>query len=219
MSLLFVYHTPPPFPGTDTFYVTWGAAHEAGSVIAPGQPLPPHGRPLGRLNSADLKEVIYKVGGGTWGVSATGSVKALPLMSKTPLSPPAGCGPVQQGQSRAGATPLPRGPGAHVPRGPCSQPAWGVAAVGGPLRGGPSYRRRRRQPHARRHPPDAQDPPGIRPQAVQGRPEKRKGGLHAPSSALPSLAQAPRDGVPVCDCAPCRRCSRPAWRAGRWLCS
>nr|XP_023648221.1 cytoplasmic dynein 2 heavy chain 1 isoform X1 [Paramormyrops kingsleyae]XP_023648222.1 cytoplasmic dynein 2 heavy chain 1 isoform X1 [Paramormyrops kingsleyae] len=44
----------------DTFYVTWGAAHEARSAIAPGQPLPPHGRPLGRLNSADLKEVIHK---------------------------------------------------------------------------------------------------------------------------------------------------------------
>ncbi|XP_063807614.1 cytoplasmic dynein 2 heavy chain 1 isoform X2 [Pseudophryne corroboree] len=43
-----------------SFYVTWGALHEAGSVLAPGQPLPPHGRPLGRLNSDDFKEVIKK---------------------------------------------------------------------------------------------------------------------------------------------------------------
>uniref|UniRef100_W5MJK1 Cytoplasmic dynein 2 heavy chain 1 n=1 Tax=Lepisosteus oculatus TaxID=7918 RepID=W5MJK1_LEPOC len=45
---------------SDAFYVTWGAAHEAGSVIAPGQSLPPHGKPLGRLNSTDLREVIHK---------------------------------------------------------------------------------------------------------------------------------------------------------------
>ncbi|XP_075054902.1 cytoplasmic dynein 2 heavy chain 1 [Mixophyes fleayi] len=42
------------------FYVTWGALHEVGAVLAPGQPLPPHGRPLGRLNSADFKDVINK---------------------------------------------------------------------------------------------------------------------------------------------------------------
>ncbi|XP_062407923.1 dynein cytoplasmic 2 heavy chain 1 [Sardina pilchardus] len=45
---------------SDTFYVTWGAAHEVGAVMAPGQSLPPHGKPLGRLDSADLKEVIRK---------------------------------------------------------------------------------------------------------------------------------------------------------------
>ncbi|XP_076138461.1 cytoplasmic dynein 2 heavy chain 1 [Alosa pseudoharengus] len=45
---------------SDTFYVTWGAAHEAGAIMAPGQSLPPHGKPLGRLDSADLKEVIRK---------------------------------------------------------------------------------------------------------------------------------------------------------------
>ncbi|XP_053312461.1 cytoplasmic dynein 2 heavy chain 1 isoform X2 [Spea bombifrons] len=45
---------------TDLFYVTWGALHEAGGVFAPGQSLPPHGRPLGRLNSADLKDIIKK---------------------------------------------------------------------------------------------------------------------------------------------------------------
>jgi len=28
--------------------------------VAPGQPLPPHGKPLGKLNSADLKDVIRK---------------------------------------------------------------------------------------------------------------------------------------------------------------
>ncbi|CAH2225380.1 cytoplasmic dynein 2 heavy chain 1 [Pelobates cultripes] len=45
---------------TDSFYVTWGALHEAGAVFAPGQSLPPHGRPVGRLNSVDLKDVIKK---------------------------------------------------------------------------------------------------------------------------------------------------------------
>ncbi|XP_068122972.1 cytoplasmic dynein 2 heavy chain 1 isoform X2 [Hyperolius riggenbachi] len=44
----------------ESFHVTWGALHEAGSVLAPGQPLPPHGRPLGRLNSTDFKDVIKK---------------------------------------------------------------------------------------------------------------------------------------------------------------
>ncbi|XP_056467776.1 cytoplasmic dynein 2 heavy chain 1 isoform X1 [Gadus chalcogrammus] len=43
---------------SDGFYVTWGASE--GSVMAPGQSLPPHGKPLGRLNSADLREVIQK---------------------------------------------------------------------------------------------------------------------------------------------------------------
>ncbi|NXV90779.1 DYHC2 protein, partial [Calonectris borealis] len=42
----------------DIFYVTWGACQEA--FITPGQALPPHGRPLGRLNSADLKDIIQK---------------------------------------------------------------------------------------------------------------------------------------------------------------
>ncbi|KAI1893942.1 hypothetical protein AGOR_G00128840 [Albula goreensis] len=45
---------------SDSFYVTWGAAHEAGAVMAPGQSLPPHGKPLGCLNTADLREVIHK---------------------------------------------------------------------------------------------------------------------------------------------------------------
>ncbi|XP_051782842.1 cytoplasmic dynein 2 heavy chain 1 isoform X2 [Erpetoichthys calabaricus] len=44
---------------TDSYYVTWGA-HEPGTIIAPGQPLPPHGKPLGRLSTADLTEVIRK---------------------------------------------------------------------------------------------------------------------------------------------------------------
>uniref|UniRef100_A0A8D0H431 Cytoplasmic dynein 2 heavy chain 1 n=1 Tax=Sphenodon punctatus TaxID=8508 RepID=A0A8D0H431_SPHPU len=44
----------------DNFFVTWGARHEAGAVIAPGQVFPPHGRPLGKLNSTDLKDVIKK---------------------------------------------------------------------------------------------------------------------------------------------------------------
>lgn len=40
--------------------MTWGAAE--GAVMAPGQALPPHGKPLGRLDLADLSEVIKKVG-------------------------------------------------------------------------------------------------------------------------------------------------------------
>lgn len=43
----------------DGFYVTWGASE--GAVTAPGQSLPPHGKQLGRLDSADLKQVIQKV--------------------------------------------------------------------------------------------------------------------------------------------------------------
>uniref|UniRef100_A0A8C3BC42 Cytoplasmic dynein 2 heavy chain 1 n=1 Tax=Cairina moschata TaxID=8855 RepID=A0A8C3BC42_CAIMO len=42
----------------DIFYVTWGACQEA--FTTPGQALPPHGRPLGRLNSTDLKDTIKK---------------------------------------------------------------------------------------------------------------------------------------------------------------
>ncbi|XP_072467338.1 cytoplasmic dynein 2 heavy chain 1 isoform X1 [Notamacropus eugenii] len=44
----------------DSFYVTWGARHDARARTAPGQPLPPHGKPLGKLNSADLRDVIKK---------------------------------------------------------------------------------------------------------------------------------------------------------------
>ncbi|XP_069747277.1 cytoplasmic dynein 2 heavy chain 1 isoform X4 [Narcine bancroftii] len=43
-----------------SFYVTWGASHEAGSMTAPDQPLPPHGKMLGKLSSSDLKDVIQK---------------------------------------------------------------------------------------------------------------------------------------------------------------
>lgn len=43
----------------DGFYVTWGASE--GAVMAPGQSLPPHGKQLGRLDLADLKQVIQKV--------------------------------------------------------------------------------------------------------------------------------------------------------------
>ncbi|TMS07235.1 Cytoplasmic dynein 2 heavy chain 1 [Larimichthys crocea] len=43
---------------TDGFYVTWGASE--GAVMAPGQSLPPHGKQLGRLDLADLKQVIQK---------------------------------------------------------------------------------------------------------------------------------------------------------------
>lgn len=51
----------PLFVSADSFYVTWGARHNSGTRAAPGQPLPPHGKPLGKLNSADLKDVIRKV--------------------------------------------------------------------------------------------------------------------------------------------------------------
>ncbi|XP_077984893.1 cytoplasmic dynein 2 heavy chain 1-like [Glandiceps talaboti] len=45
----------------DAYYVTWGARSEAGAPIsAPGAPLPPNGKPLGRLNKDDLREVINK---------------------------------------------------------------------------------------------------------------------------------------------------------------
>ncbi|EMP37963.1 Cytoplasmic dynein 2 heavy chain 1 [Chelonia mydas] len=44
----------------DSFYVTWGARHEVGAFRAPEQALPPHGKPLGKLTSEDLKDVIKK---------------------------------------------------------------------------------------------------------------------------------------------------------------
>lgn len=49
------------FISTDSFYVTWGARHDSGTRALPGQPLPPHGKPLGILNSAELRDVIKKV--------------------------------------------------------------------------------------------------------------------------------------------------------------
>ncbi|XP_061923239.1 dynein cytoplasmic 2 heavy chain 1 isoform X1 [Entelurus aequoreus] len=42
----------------DGFYVTWGVSE--GVVMTPGQTLPPHGKQLGRLSSADLKQIIQK---------------------------------------------------------------------------------------------------------------------------------------------------------------
>ncbi|XP_070553238.1 cytoplasmic dynein 2 heavy chain 1-like isoform X2 [Ptychodera flava] len=43
------------------YYVTWGARAEAGGTVsAPGAPLPPTGKPLGRLNKDDLRDVINK---------------------------------------------------------------------------------------------------------------------------------------------------------------
>ncbi|XP_038236236.1 cytoplasmic dynein 2 heavy chain 1 isoform X1 [Dermochelys coriacea] len=44
----------------DSFYVTWGARHEVGAFRAPEQVVPPHGKPLGKLTSEDLKDVIKK---------------------------------------------------------------------------------------------------------------------------------------------------------------
>lgn len=56
-----MYRTSKLFVVTDSFYVTWGAQHNPATRAVPGQPLPPHGKPLGKLNSADLKDVIKKV--------------------------------------------------------------------------------------------------------------------------------------------------------------
>uniref|UniRef100_G1NQJ1 Cytoplasmic dynein 2 heavy chain 1 n=1 Tax=Meleagris gallopavo TaxID=9103 RepID=G1NQJ1_MELGA len=42
----------------DIFYVTWGACQEA--FTTPGQALPPHGKPLGKLNSTDFIDTIKK---------------------------------------------------------------------------------------------------------------------------------------------------------------
>uniref|UniRef100_A0A4W6FB67 Cytoplasmic dynein 2 heavy chain 1 n=1 Tax=Lates calcarifer TaxID=8187 RepID=A0A4W6FB67_LATCA len=59
LSLLRYDLTSVIFPlCADGFYVTWGASE--GAVMAPGQSLPPHGKQLGRLDSADLKQVIQK---------------------------------------------------------------------------------------------------------------------------------------------------------------
>ena len=41
--------------------MTWGARADASAPSAvPGAPLPPHGKPLGKLNSDDLNTVIEK---------------------------------------------------------------------------------------------------------------------------------------------------------------
>lgn len=60
------YEEKISFMSTDNFYVTWGAQHTSGTRSVPGQPLPPHGKPLGKLNSSDLKDVIKKVRYESW---------------------------------------------------------------------------------------------------------------------------------------------------------
>lgn len=60
------YEEKLSFICTDNFYVTWGAQHNSGTRSVPGQPLPPHGKPLGKLNSSDLKDVIKKVWYESW---------------------------------------------------------------------------------------------------------------------------------------------------------
>jgi len=47
---------------TEDYYVTWGTASDGGSGVksAGGIPMPPVGRPLGRLNSEDFTAVIEK---------------------------------------------------------------------------------------------------------------------------------------------------------------
>lgn len=60
------YEEKISFISTDNFYVTWGARHNSGTRSVPGQPLPPYGKPLGKLNSSDLKDVIKKVWYESW---------------------------------------------------------------------------------------------------------------------------------------------------------
>lgn len=44
-----------------SYYVTWGArADGSTAATAPGAPLPPHGKPLGKLSQDDFKAVIEK---------------------------------------------------------------------------------------------------------------------------------------------------------------
>lgn len=46
---------------TADFFVTWGARSESGGVaVGAGAPLPPNGKPLGKLSGDDLKAVIEK---------------------------------------------------------------------------------------------------------------------------------------------------------------
>ncbi|XP_055895255.1 cytoplasmic dynein 2 heavy chain 1-like isoform X1 [Biomphalaria glabrata] len=45
----------------NTFFVTWGARSDSGvPAVGAGAPLPPHGKPLGKLSEDDLKTVIEK---------------------------------------------------------------------------------------------------------------------------------------------------------------
>jgi len=46
----------------EDYYVTWGAASDGGMGVksAGGVPMPPVGRPLGRLNSEDFTAVVEK---------------------------------------------------------------------------------------------------------------------------------------------------------------
>ncbi len=40
--------------------MTWGGRSDSGGATGVGAPLPPHGKPLGKLSSDDLKAVIEK---------------------------------------------------------------------------------------------------------------------------------------------------------------
>lgn len=43
------------------YFVTWGARHEdGGPAVAAGAPLPPTGKPLGKLNTDDLTAVVER---------------------------------------------------------------------------------------------------------------------------------------------------------------
>ena len=43
---------------TDSYYVTWGA--RADLQLPPGAPLPPTGKPIGKLSSGDFETVVEK---------------------------------------------------------------------------------------------------------------------------------------------------------------
>ena len=45
---------------TGEFFVTWGARHHSSAAAGAGAPMPPSGKPLGKLNEDDLKTIIEK---------------------------------------------------------------------------------------------------------------------------------------------------------------
>ena len=40
--------------------MTWGARHHSSAAAGAGAPMPPSGKPLGKLNEDDLKSIIEK---------------------------------------------------------------------------------------------------------------------------------------------------------------
>ena len=62
MFYLYIINLSLYFPCfTEEFFVTWGARHDANAPsAAAGAPLPPNGKPLGKLLEADLQAMIEK---------------------------------------------------------------------------------------------------------------------------------------------------------------